>query len=556
MITKEFIFLLAGGLGFFFFGMQMMSDGLKKATGEKLKSFLHSATKYPVMGVLIGTFVTCLIQSSSATTVMTVGFVNAGLLALRQAISVIMGANIGTTFTAWLVSAMSIFKITTYSLPAVGIGYLIMRFGKTRKIRTFGEVLMGFGFLFIGLSFMKDAFTPLKNSHIIKDVFLSFSFNPLLGILAGIIFTVLLQSSSATIAIVQVLAFNGVLTFDAAIPIILGDNIGTTITAQLAALGTNIHARRTAMSHTLFNLFGCFYMLVFVYLGWFSDIIHVLIPGEITTASVMFYIAFSHTFFNLINTIVFLPFIGLLEKISIILVPKKPGTVDIGTQYLEKHVLESPSVALELIQKETAYMLSLASKSVSAAVMDFLNNSAESTRKIDSLEEAIDNLQAEITQYIVELSQKELTENENSQLPVLIHTVNDIERIGDHSKNIMELALRKKEEKMPFTEHALKELNSMWAELEKMLSGTETILKTYNISKAESILELEAKLNTFLDNLKNNHIERLNKKECSIRSSVVFLDFIVNLEKIGDHLTNIAQGIIGKMRWQGKQPSF
>ena len=255
-MTAEMIFSLIGGLGFFFYGMQIMSEGLKNIAGEKLKNILHMATKISIIGVLVGAAVTCLIQSSSATTVMVVGFVNAGLLQLKQAICVVMGANIGTTFTAWLVSSMGVFKVTNYALPAVGLGFAIMKLGRTKKTRFFGQTLMGFGFLFIGLSFMKEGFAPLKNSPRMQEIFVSLSDNPILGVLVGVVFTVILQSSSATIAIVQVLAFNGLITIEAAIPIILGDNIGTTITAQLAAIGTNLNARRAAMSHTIFNVIG------------------------------------------------------------------------------------------------------------------------------------------------------------------------------------------------------------------------------------------------------------------------------------------------------------
>ncbi|MCK5082326.1 MAG: Na/Pi cotransporter family protein, partial [Candidatus Omnitrophica bacterium] len=318
-MNTEMIFQLIGGLGFFFFGMKTMSEGLKKIAGAKLKNFLHAVTKHRVYGVLIGTLVTLFVQSSSATTVMVIGFVNAGLLGLKQAITVIIGANIGTTFTAWLVSSMSVFKISQYALPAIGIGFAIMSLGRTKK-KHWGQVLFGFGILFIGLHYMKEAFDPLKDSESVKNIFITFSNYPLLGVLAGLVFTVLLQSSSATIAIVQVLAFNGVITFDAAIPIILGDNIGTTITAQLAAVGANINARRAAMSHTLFNVIGTVYMLIFVYLGWFSQFINFVIPGEITLTNIMFYIAVSHSTFNVINTLVFLPFVGLLEQVSVWLV--------------------------------------------------------------------------------------------------------------------------------------------------------------------------------------------------------------------------------------------
>ncbi|MEA3490041.1 MAG: Na/Pi cotransporter family protein [Candidatus Omnitrophota bacterium] len=547
------IFLVIGGLGFFFFGMQFMSEGLKKIAGERLKNILHLITKLPVLGVLVGAAVTCLLQSSSATTVMVVGFVNAGLLALRQAISVVMGANIGTTFTAWLVSSMSVFKITQYALPAVGIGFLVKTFGRTKKARFFGQVIMGFGILFVGLGFMKDAFDPLRNSQQLKNAFVVFSENPLLGVLVGTVFTVLLQSSSATIAIVQVLAFSGLISFPAAIPLILGDNIGTTITGQLAAINTNLAARRTAMSHTLFNVIGVAYMLVFVYNGWFVKGIDLLIPGVITAKNIMLHIAVAHSAFNLINMLMFLPFIGFLERASIFLVPKKKGVIDIGPQYLEKHLLETPPIAMEQVRRETVRMMGLANRSVSAAVEGFLKNDMNAFKPVLKLEQAVDNLQSEITQYLVELSQKDLSQTVSEELPVLIHCVNDVERIGDHSENIMELAERKIEKKLPFTEDAAHELKLMWDELSSMMIEAEEALKKNDARIAEGVLKREQHINRFQVDLKKSHVNRLNNRKCDLKSGIVFLDFVDNLEKIGDHLTNIAQGVIGEMKWQGYQ---
>lgn len=550
-MMKDLIFGLVGGLGLFFFGMQIMSEGLKKIAGERLKKILHMATKIPIVGILVGAAVTCLIQSSSATTVMVVGFVNAGLLVLKQAISVVMGANIGTTFTAWLVSSMAVFKVTHYALPAIGIGFLFKQFGKTRNARFWGQVVMGFGMLFLGLSVMKDAFDPLKKSQHVKDMFIMFSDHPLLGVLVGIVFTVLLQSSSATIAIVQVLAFNGLISFPAAIPIILGDNIGTTITAQLAAIGTNITARRTAMSHTLFNVIGVTYMMFFVYTGWFVQGISFIIPGEITAKNIMFYIAVAHSAFNVINTLVFLPFIGTLEKASIYLVPKRKDTVEMGVQYLEKHLLNTPTIAIEQAKKETSRMLDLASKSVSSAVKAFFENDKKVLRPIPNYEQAVDTLQSEITAYLVELSQRNLLEEESEELPVLIHNVNDIERIGDHSENIKELCERKVDEKLPFTDEAMASLDLMWKELTDMIMEVKEALEKNDVAFAEKAQRREERINALQEELKKGHVDRLSQGLCNIQSGIIFLDFIDNLEKIADHLTNIAQGIIGGMRWRG-----
>ncbi|MDD3375135.1 MAG: Na/Pi cotransporter family protein [Candidatus Omnitrophica bacterium] len=550
MITKDMIFLLMGGLAFFFFGMKTMSDGLKNVAGERLKSILHMATKVPIVGLFVGALVTCLIQSSSATTVMVVGFVNAGLLVLKQAISVIIGANIGTTFTAWLVSTMAVFKISHYALPLVAVGFVINSFGKTKNIKLWGQILMGFGILFIGLSFMKEAFDSLKDSEQVKDIFVNFSSNPLLGVLVGLVFTVLLQSSSATIAIVQVLAFSGLISFSAAIPLILGDNIGTTITAQLAAIGGNTNARRAAMSHTVFNVVGVSYMLIFVYTGWYVKFVEFIIPGQITLKNIMFYIAVSHSLFNVFNAFMFLPFIGALERICIYLVPKKKGAIEIAPQFLEKHLLETPSIAIVQAQKETVRMLSIASQSVSIAVDSFLTNDLSKVRVISELENAVDNLQSEITQYLVELSQRNLSQIQSEELPVLIHCVNDVERIGDHSENILALSERKFEKKLPFTDEAIRELSLMWNELYSMILEIELALNKNDLSIAKNVLLREQRINEFQLKLRRAHVRRLNDGKCNIKSGIVFLDFVDNLEKIGDHLTNIAQGIVGGMRWR------
>jgi phosphate:Na+ symporter len=554
-MIPDLLFGLIGGLGFFFFGMQTMSDGLKKIAGDRLKLFLHTVTKHRVFGILIGAFVTLLIQSSSATTVMVVGFVNAGLLALKQAITVIMGANIGTTFTAWLVSAMSIFKITKYALPVVGIGFALMSFAKTKGKKNLGKVLLGFGLLFIGLDYMKDAFHPLKDSQMIKDIFVSFSNHPILGVLAGIIFTVLLQSSSATIAIVQVLAFNGVITFESAIPIILGDNIGTTITAQMAAVGTNLNARRAAMSHTLFNVIGVTYMLVFVQLGWFSQFIQWIIPSELSTETIMFFIAVSHSSFNVLNTIIFIPFVNVLERVTIWLVPQKEGSIDFGTKYLEPHLLDSPSLALEQVHKENAYMVGVAGKAVRQAERSFFERDLSRTDKVSELEDVTDNLQSEITQYLVQLSQRNLSDEESNELPVLIHNVNDIERIGDHAQNMGQLIKRAIEEKMSFSEQAKNELHMMWEEIFAMLQDAENALNNNEMSLAQKMLEREGKIDQLQKQFKEEHIRRLNDGMCDINAGFIFLEIIDNLEKIGDRLTNIAQSVLNKMQWQGEKKS-
>jgi len=336
-MAREIIFSLVGGLGLFFLGMKMVSESLKKVAGNKLKNTLDTLTKRPIIGLFIGALVTMLIQSSSATTVMTVGFVNAGLLTLGQAISIILGANIGTTLTAWLVSFFALFKITSYALPAIGIGFFLTLFGKSHSTRMWGNFILGFGLLFTGLGFIKDAFSPLEQSKALKNAVLAFGQYPILGILLGSGITVLLQSSSATIALLQIMAFSGVIGFKTCVPIILGDNIGTTITAQLAAIGTNTTAKRTAMAHTLLNTIGVLYMIVPVYAGWYPKLIEMMIPGPVTPKNIMLHIALAHSTFNVINSFfIFLPLIKILEILTVKLTRVKPGAIDMQPIFLEK----------------------------------------------------------------------------------------------------------------------------------------------------------------------------------------------------------------------------
>lgn len=542
-MKAEALFLLIGGLGFFFLGMQTMSGGLKRVASDKLKQFLHAVTKHRIYGVFVGALTTLLVQSSSVTTVFVVGFVNASLLNLRQAIPLILGANIGTTFTAWLVSFMSVFKVSQYALPAVGIGFALNAWGKGRR-KNVGLVMMGFGILFTGLDYMKDAFEPLKDSPLIYDTFAALSHHPILAVFAGIVFTVLLQSSSATIAIVQVMAFKGLIPLEAAIPIILGDNIGTTITAQMAAVGTNLNARRAAMSHTIFNVLGTLYMLVFVSLGWYSDLVRWLVPGELSSANIMVHIAVAHSVFNVINTIIFLPFIGFLEKVSTKLVPKSKDAIDYGTQYLEDHLLDSPTLALEQVHNEIAYMLKVSRKAVTHAVTSFLDSDLKEADKASELESVTDSLQSQITDYIVRLSRKKLEKEESESLPVLIHIVNDLERIGDHSQNISELTKRRVQDKNVFTDESLEEIRRMRDEVLRMFEESQRAFGVKDPLAARRVLQHEELLDELEHELKQNHVSRLKRKKCKMESGFLFLELVYNLEKIGDRLTNLGTAVL------------
>jgi len=561
-MVKDMIFGTVGGLGLFLFGMGLMSDGLKKVAGQKLKSLLESLTKHRVIAVIVGALTTCLIQSSSATTVMTVGFVNAGLLTLKQALCVVLGANVGTTITAGLVSVLAVFKITNYALPLVGVGFLINVLGKTERNRSIGQVMIGFGLLFLGIHFMKEAFDPLKDSQGVQEALIWLGRNPLLAVLAGTAITMLLQSSSASIAIIQMLAFQGAfgtdwpLVLQVAIPYILGDNIGTTITAQLAALRSSRNAKRAAMGHTIFNVIGVVYMLPLVWTGWFSQAVEWLSPGQLGQNTIMSNIFFAHFMFNAFNTIMFLPFIDGLAALVVKIIPVTGIELAQKPVVLEKHLLNTPVIALEQTKREIIRMSQTAKKAVMRSISGIINNNRKELGTVRDLEDFTDMLQLEITSYLSALSRRNLSDEVSIELPVLLHTVNDLERIGDHAVNIAEIAERKIGQKLLFSESALKEANELRKEIEQMCDNIITALKNNDIREAKLALVHENNLNRMQMEFRRSHVERMTDGICSPQTGLIFIDLVDNVEKIGDHLTNIAQAIIGGLQWDEVKPKI
>ncbi len=547
----DIVFLIVGGLGLFMFGMRVMSEGLRRVAGSRMRAILRAMTRNVVVSVLVGAGVTCLVQSSSATTVMVVGFVNAGLMQLTQAIGVIMGANIGTTLTAWLVSGIGLLKITNYALPAIGIGFLLTLQGK-RSGKHWGSVLLGFGLLFFGLSLMKDAFGPLGESDQARQLMGRLATNPLLGLLIGTLMTMLVQSSSATIAIAQMLALSGALPFEAAVPIVFGDNVGTTITAQIASIGTNINAKRAARAHMVFNLLGVIILMPVVATGYYSRLIEAIVPGDLAQSTVMLHIAVSHSVFNILNTAIFMPLTGMLAGIVRRLVPGEAGIVEVEPKYLERRLLENPPIALEQARREVVRMIELASSATHDAGEAFFNGDLKELQLARQKEDAIDNLQNEITRYLIEVSQRDMGPAASNELPVLLHSVNDIERIGDHAENLAEAAQRKIEGSQVFTEPALSELSMMRAEVESMFDTVIRALADSDDGAARQAFENEEKLNMMEREFRENHLRRLHAGDCEFYSGLTFVDCVYNYEKIGDHLMNTAQAVLGDFQWGEK----
>jgi len=562
MDFKLMIFGTIGGLGMFMYGMGLMTDGLKKAAGQKLKSILGALTKHRLIAVLVGAVVTALVQSSSATTVMTVGLVNAGLLTLKQSLCVVLGANIGTTITAGLVSVLALFKITNYALPAVGVGFLLTIIGKSQRTRNIGQILLGFGLLFLGIHFMKDAFSSLKDNPQAHDALIWLGRNPILAVLAGTAITVLLQSSSASIAMIQILAFQGVfgtdwnLVLTVTIPYVLGDNIGTTITAQIAAFRASRNSKRTALGHTMFNVFGVCYVIPLVYFGWYAIAVKWITPGQLNQGSIMRHIFFAHAMFNVFNVIVFLPLIPRLQRAVMWLLPVTDKERSRKPVALESHLLATPVIALQQAKGEIVRMAKTAERTLALAIDVILDGDKKDIKVVNELEDFIDTFQLEITSYLSALSRQTISHEVATELPVLFHAVNDIERIGDHAVNIVEIAERKMDKKSSFSDCALDEAARLRKEVTQMFENVIAAFEGNDTDPAKRALKNEDEINVMQIDFRRSHVQRMTEAKCTAEVGVIFIDFVNNIEKIGDHLTNIAQAIIGGLQWEGVKPKI
>lgn len=563
-MIKDTIFYTVGGLGLFLFGMKLMSEGLRASAGRRLKSILESMTKKAFVAFLIGAAVTALLQSSSATTVMVIGFVNAGLLTLKQAICVIIGTNVGTTATAWLVSISGIgaFKITAYALPAVGLGFLMHMGGRTRRMKNIGQILLGFGLLFVGIGFMQDAFAPLEHSPKVQELFVSLGHRPFLAILAGAVFTMLLQSSSAAIAIVQLLAIGGAfgpdwfVALNIAIPFVLGSNIGTTITAQLAAIQANVNARRAAWAHTVFNVAGVAIGYPLILWGWFGAFVAAVCPWTLGPTTIAMSIAVAHTVLKFGNAAIWLPLAGLLERFVVRVVRERPSDAAMRPIMLETHLLDTPEIALGQSKREIVRMAKTAKQALCASIRGIAENDSRKLIAVREIEDFIDCFQLEITSYLSALSGRHLSEEVSIELPVLLHTVNDLERIGDHAVNIAEIAERKMEQKRPFSASALGEADRLKREVDQMFDCIIAALQDDDVEQARSALTNEKNLNRMQIEFRRTHVDRMRDGLCAPETGLIFIDLVDNIEKIGDHLTNIAQAVIGGLQWAGVEPGI
>ncbi|NLG80218.1 MAG: Na/Pi cotransporter family protein [Firmicutes bacterium] len=535
-MTISLISGLLGGLGLFIYGMLQMGDGLQKAAGDRMRKILEALTARTWLGVIVGTIVTAVIQSSSATTVMLVSFVNAGLMTLKQAVGVIMGANIGTTMTAQLIA----FDLADLALPAVGLGFIITFFSRKKIHKYLGQVILGFGLLFLGMTVMTDTMRPLRDNPAFVQWIANFGKYPLLGVLAGLAMTMIIQSSSATIGLLMAAASQGLVGFDAAIPVLFGDNIGTCITAVLASIGASLSARRTAIVHVLFNVFGT--ILFLTLLPFFKTFVHVVTP----TGDIERLIANAHTSFNVLNTLVWLPMAGLLARIATAVYPGQEIVMEQGPKYLDKRMLSTPSVALQLAVKELVRMAGIAREMVKDAGQALLAGKPSAVSKsINAREEVVDNLQAEIILYLSTLmAQGVLTQPQSTRLAGMLHVVNDIERIGDHAVNISEFAIDKVEQGLEFSDEAKSELGDLFRRVDEVISDAVQALEKNDPALAQDVWEKEKYIDELEDVLRTSHLRRLNQGRCSPASGVIYVEVVDNLERMADHAVNLADAVV------------
>lgn len=527
---------LFGGLGLFLYGMKLMGDGLQNATGEKLKKIFEKITSSPLKGVLTGALVTAIIQSSSATTVMVIGFVNAQLMNLYQATAVIMGANIGTTITAQIVTL----DIDAFVPIFIGVGTLIVLFAQASNRREIGDIILGFGILFLGMNLMKTSMAPLSESQLFKEILMKLDGNIFLGILAGLAITAVIQSSSATTGILISLASTGVLTITMVIPILFGCNIGTCVTALLSSIGTSKTAKKAAIIHLLFNLIG-----TIIFIPLFKPLACIVTLAPVVGSTIVAkQIANAHTIFNIVNTIILLPFIKYLVKIANIVIKGEDETEKYGTQYIDDRLLETPVIAVGQTVKEIIRMANKARENLEISKEAFQSNNDKLVKKVYKNEKLINLLEDEIVTFLVKLSKEELSDHETDIVTSMFHVVNDIERIGDHAENIADLATEKMVKRLQLSDEAHKEVNEMFECTVEVLVTSVEAFEHKSLEKVQEVRVLERKVDVLEEQLRLSHIKRLNQELCNASVGTVFLDLISNLERIGDHANNIADTVV------------
>ena len=554
---------LVCGLALFLYGMDVMGNALKKSAGRKLKTILGNLTSSKLKGFLLGLGVTAIIQSSSATTVMVVGFVNSGTMLLSQAISVILGANLGTAVTAWLTALNSLGSSETVSaiawldyltpdfwmpiLALIGIAFIM--FSKKDKKKDLGTILLGFAVLMVGMSTMSGAVAGLKSNPEFHKILTVFT-NPIVGVLAGAVLTAIVQSSSASIGILQALSVTGGISFGMAIPIVLGQNIGTCVTAMLSALGANKNGKRTAVAHLFFNVIGVvFWLSMYYFVGWILNVAGIINIFDLATASINpFGIAIVHTCFKILAIILMWPFTKLLEKLACAIVKGDDKKGDEFTGMLDDRLLDTPTVAIDRSRLVSSHMAKVAIGSLQKSLLLLDNYDEKIADEIREEEGKVDIYEDALGSYLVKLSSRSMDEDDSAEVTKLLHMIGDFERISDHSVNVVESAEEIRDKNVCFSDQAIKELKTMKAAVSEILGMTLDALESGSVDKALAVEPLEQVVDYLRDQIKLNHTIRLQKNLCSIELGFILSDILTNLERVSDHCSNIAGCIVEMSR--------
>lgn len=536
---QEIAFHFLGGLGLFLYSIKTMGDGLQQAAGDRLRFYIDKYTSNPFFGILVGIGMTALIQSSSGVTVITVGLVSAGLLTLRQAIGIVMGANIGTTVTSFIIG----FKLGDYALPMLFLGAVCLFFTKNRTINNIGRIVFGVGGIFFALNLMSGAMEPLKDLQVFKDYMVELSKNPILGVLVGTGLTLLIQASSATIGILQNLYASHLIDLQGALPVLFGDNIGTTITAIIASLGANIAAKRVAAAHVAFNVIGTVICIIFLVpftglIQWFESFLN--LAPEMT-------IAFAHGTFNITNTIIQFPFIGALAFLVTKLIPGEDEVVKYEPLYLDEQLIkQAPSIALGNAKKELLHLGNYAAKAFDLSYDYIINSNEKVAEKGHKTEEAINTIDEKLTRYLISLSGEALSQKESEVLTNILDSSRDLERIGDHAEALLNLNDYLQRKNVQFSEAALEELAEIYLKTSEFVKDALESVENNDLEKAQALIERHEDINNMERVLRKTHIKRLNNGECSTQAGVNFIDIISHYTRVSDHAMNLAEKVLAE----------
>lgn len=530
------ILSMAGGLGLFLFGIRTMGDGLENAAGAKLKRMLEVLTGNRFLAVLVGFVVTAIIQSSTATTVMVVGFVNAGMMSLAQAVGVIMGANIGTTVTSLLIAL----NFSSVAAAAVLVGVILMLASKKTVVKNLGAIFTGFGLLFLGIDMMSDSMAPLRDSAGFMNFIVTVSespLRPLFGIILGIVMTAVLQSSSASVGVLQTLAMQGLVPLKFSVFVLFGQNIGTCLTALFSTVGAKKNSKRAAVIHLLFNLIGTGIFILIALLTPYVEWIEKLSPDP------MAQIAISHIVFNIVSTVVMFPFAKVLVKLSCLLVPGKDDSEsEMHCKFIDDRLLNTPPFAVMQVSKEVARMAKLARDNFETSAHALINRSDKDLDKVMENEEIINYLNHHITSYLVKLNALDITDSDSDYIARVFHAINDIERVGDHAINLAEAAQHNIGEGLKFSDPAREELNQLCGSVVTLLERSMAAFDNQSLSdnEAKELSDLEEHIDDLTLECQDSHIFRLNRNECNTEAGMLYLNTITDFERVGDHAINIA----------------